>query len=164
MIKKQFWNVCMSTFHHYNSLQFVTMTKNTRLFSNYPQLLILSILSITSFIKIVYTLEGFQAINHQQHSQDYDDLFKFYRSFKTSNNSRIVAQVGSSVELPCSLDDSSSDIVTWTRKNDYKLLTGGYLLNQSNRIFYWKTCNSSWHVDIQQRWTVSYWTCPTSRY
>lgn len=109
---------------------------NITLRKNQQKLLLYILILSFSLMKFADSLKLVRAINHQHHHRHNHnrDLFDSYRSFKTPNNTKIIAQLGSSAILPCSLEGLTSDTITWIRKTDYKLLTGeeNLLLHRSH--------------------------------
>ncbi|KAG5683355.1 hypothetical protein PVAND_012641 [Polypedilum vanderplanki] len=69
-------------------------------------------------------------------------------SFSTANYTNITAQVGSIVELPCTVQHLGEGTVSWIRRKDYHLLTVGLTTYSSDERF------SALHLDESEDWPL----------
>ncbi|CRL04283.1 CLUMA_CG017381, isoform A [Clunio marinus] len=68
--------------------------------------------------------------------------------FSTTNFTNITSQVGSIVEIPCTVHNLGEGTVSWIRKKDYHLLTVGLTTYSSDERF------SALHLDESEDWPL----------
>ncbi|KAG5677324.1 hypothetical protein PVAND_007092 [Polypedilum vanderplanki] len=89
---------------------------------------------------------NFAVIN--ENDENYFEIFKTPMRFGTENHTEVIAQIGTTAHLPCTIHNIGEGVVSWIRKNDYHLLTVGLTTYSSDERF------SATHLKNSEDWTL----------
>ncbi|CAG9801356.1 unnamed protein product [Chironomus riparius] len=97
---------------------------------------------------LMETSENNNLASVNENDENYFEIFKTPMRFGTENHTEVIAQVGTTAHLPCTIHNIGEGVVSWIRKNDYHLLTVGLTTYSSDERF----CAT--HLKNSEDWTL----------
>ncbi|XP_070491160.1 uncharacterized protein [Chironomus tepperi] len=97
---------------------------------------------------LMETSENNNLASVNENDENYFEIFKTPMRFGTDNHTEVIAQVGTTAHLPCTIHNIGEGVVSWIRKNDYHLLTVGLTTYSSDERF------SATHLKNSEDWTL----------